>query len=136
MITKSEIKRHTYNIISVAIEVHKHLGPGLLESVYHRCMIQEMKIRGYRFRSELPVPVEYKGLVLETDLRCDFLFEDCIVVELKAVQAMVPLFQAQLLAYMKLLEKPKGILINFNVTNIFDEGQQTFVNKLFRDLPE
>lgn len=136
MITKSEIKRHTYNIISVAIEVHKHLGPGLLESVYHRCMIQEMKIRGYRFQSELPVPVEYKGLVLETDLRCDFLFEDCIVVELKAVQAMVPLFQAQLLAYMKLLEKPKGILINFNVTNIFDEGQQTFVNKLFRDLPE
>ena len=136
MITKSEIKRHTYNIISVAIEVHKHLGPGLLESVYHRCMAHEMKIRGYRFESELFVPVEYKGLILETDLRCDFLFEDCILVELKAVQAMVPLFKAQLLTYMGLLEKPKGILINFNVTNIFDEGQQTFVNELFRDLPD
>ncbi len=135
MITKSKLKKHTYDVINVAIEVHKALGPGLLESVYHRCMIQEMKLRGYPFKSELSVPVEYKGLELNADLRCDFLFADCLVVELKAVDAIAPVFQAQLLTYMKLLKKPKGILINFNVNNIFKEGQQTFVNELFRDLP-
>ena len=134
--TKSGIKEHTYNIINVAIEVHKHLGPGLLESVYHRCMTQELKLRGYAFKSELLVPVEYKGLELDAQLRCDFLIADCIVVELKAVDAIAPVFQAQLLTYMKLLQVPKGILINFNVTNIFREGQQTFVNDLFRRLPD
>ncbi|MEM6840627.1 MAG: GxxExxY protein [Bacteroidota bacterium] len=136
MLTKSELKEHTYNILSVAIEVHKQLGPGLLESVYHRCMEQEMMLRRYPFQSELIVPVTYKGLDLHTGLRCDFLFADCIVIELKSVSAIAPVFGAQLMTYMKLLQVPKGILINFNVTNIFKEGQKTFVNDLFRNLPE
>lgn len=126
----------TYNVLSVAIEVHKHLGPGLLESVYHRCMIQEMNLRGYSFQSELSVPIEYKGLEVCADLRCDFLFANCIVVELKSVTTIIPVFQAQLFTYMKLLQVPKGMLINFNVTNIFKEGQQTFVNDLYRILPD
>jgi len=136
MVTKSEIKRHTYNIINVAIEVHKHLGPGLLESVYHRCMIHEMRLRDYPFNSELTVPIDYKGLALDAELRCDLLFADSIVIELKSVSTMVPVFEAQLLTYMKLLQVPKSILINFNVTNIFKEGQKTFVNDLFRQLPD
>ncbi len=135
MMTQADINKHTYDIINVAIEVHKSLGPGLLESVYHRCMEQEMKLRKLSFKSELIVPIEYKGLELDANLRCDFLYADCIVVELKSVDAIAPVFQAQLITYMKLLRVPKGILINFNVTNIFREGQQTFVNELFRDLP-
>lgn len=136
MLTKSDLKEHTYNIISVAIEVHRQLGPGLLESVYHRCMLHEMRLRNYAFQSELLVPVEYKGLTLDTQLRCDFLFANCVVVELKSVNAMTPIFEAQLLTYMKLLQVPKGILINFNVANIFREGQKTLVNDLFRHLPD
>ncbi len=84
----------------------------------------------------MSVPVEYKGVELSTDLRCDFLCADCIVIELKAVDIILPVFQAQLLTYMKLLEIPKGIIINFNVTNIFRYGQQTFVNELYRVLPD
>ena len=136
MLTKSELTRHTYNILNVAIEVHKFLGPGLLESVYHRCMKKEMQLRGYPFISEITVPVAYKGLEIDADLRCDFLYAGCIAIELKSVDYMAPVFQAQLLTYMKLLEAPKGILINFNVVNIFNEGQQTFVNELYRNLPE
>jgi len=136
MSTKAELKEYTYDILNVAIEVHKHLGPGLLESVYHRCMEQEMILRRYPFQSELIVPVTYKGLDLHTGLRCDFLFADCIVIELKSVSTMAPVFGAQLMTYMKLLQVPKGILINFNVTNIFKEGQKTFVNNMFRQLPD
>jgi GxxExxY protein len=80
------------------------------------------------------VPVEYKGIEIDADLRCDFLVEDSIVVELKSVELMVPVFEAQLLTYMKLLKKPKGILINFNCFNLFKEGQRTFVNEYFKEL--
>ena len=101
MMTQADINKHTYDIINVAIEVHKSLGPGLLESVYHRCMEQEMKLRKLSFKSELIVPIEYKGLELDANLRCDFLYADCIVVELKSVDAIAPVFQAQLITYMK-----------------------------------
>ena len=80
--------------------------------------------------------MNYKGVDLDCDLRCDFLIEDAIVVELKAIDAVAPVYEAQLLTYMKLLNKPKGVLINFNCANLFKEGQRTYVNELFRDLPE
>lgn len=73
---------------------------------------------------------------MDTELRCDFLVEDSIVVELKAVDALAPVHEAQILTYMKLLQKPKGILINFNCANLFKEGQRTFVNEIFRKLPD
>jgi GxxExxY protein len=134
--TKKEINELTYSIIGAAIEVHKELGPGLLESVYHKCLKQELDHRRLQYRSELLVGINYKGIMLDAELRCDLLIEDWIVVELKAVDALAPVHEAQLLTYMKLLEKPKGILINFTCANLFKEGQRTFVNELFRNLPE
>ena len=134
--TKKELDELTYKIIGAAIEVHKALGPGLLESVYHKCLKQELTLRDLSFVSELLVPVHYKGIDVDTELRCDFLVENKVVVELKAVEAIAPVFEAQVLTYMKLLEKPKGILINFYCTNLFKEGQKTFVNEYFRNLPE
>jgi len=134
--TKKFLNDLTYKIIGSAIEVHKSLGPGLLESVYHKCLKQELFIHGLNYQSELLVEVNYKGISLDTELRCDLLVENQIVVELKAVDAIVPVHEAQLLTYMKLLDKPKGVLINFNCANLFKEGQRTFVNELYRNLPD
>lgn len=133
-LTKTQIKDLTYKINGAAIEVHKSLGPGLLESVYHKCLIHELNIRGISFISELIVPVNYKGLELNTELRCDLFIENSIVVELKAVEKILPIHEAQLLTYMNLLEVPFGILFNFNTTNIYHEGQKTFVNELYKIL--
>ncbi|MFZ2906648.1 MAG: GxxExxY protein [Cyclobacteriaceae bacterium] len=135
-VTKKEFDELTYLIVGAAIEVHKALGPGLLESIYHKCLKQEFFVRKLSYESELLVPVNYKGIEMDAELRCDFLVEGKIVVELKAVDAIAPVFEAQLLTYMKLLQKPKGILINFNCVNLFKEGQRTYVNELFRALPE
>jgi len=135
-LTKSYLKQLTYEIIGAAIEVHKEMGPGLLEKVYEVCMIQELGLRGIKVTSQQTVPVIYKGVQLDADLRYDLLVEDCIVVELKAVMEMIPLFEAQVMSYARLLEVPKAMLINFTCTNIFKEGQKTFVNDLFRLLPE
>lgn len=134
--TKKFLDDLTYKIIGADIEVHKDLGPGLLESVYQKCLKQEFFLRELKYSSELFVPVQYKGIEMDTELRCDFLVEDSIVVELKAVDALAPVHEAQILTYMKLLHKPKGILINFNCANLFKEGQRTFVNELFRKLPD
>ena len=82
------------------------------------------------------VVVDYKGLELDTELRCDLFIENILPVELKAVEYVLPVHEAQILTYMKLLQAPKGLLINFNVTNIFTEGQRTFVNELYRNLPK
>jgi GxxExxY protein len=124
----------TYNVIGAAIEVHKVLVPGLLESVYHKCLKEELRIRNIAFESERPIQIDYKGVVTVTDLRCDFFIQNCLVVELKAVESMLPVHDAQLLTYMKLLKSPKGILINFNCSNIFKDGQKTLVNKFFNEL--
>jgi GxxExxY protein len=134
MITRKYLDDMTYKIIGAAIEVHKVLGPGLLESVYHKCLKEELKLREINFESEKIVPVNYKGVIAITDLRCDFLIENCIVIELKAVESMLPIHEAQLLTYMKLLKIPKGILINFNCSNIFKDGQKTLVNQHFNEL--
>lgn len=118
------------------MEVHRHLGPGLLESVYHSCMQEEFKLRDIPVKSQMLIPIEYKGLDIEAILRCDFLVDDLMVVELKSAEKILPIHEAQIITYMKLLKVSKGIIINFNVTNIFKEGQKTFVNELFRELPE
>ena len=133
--TKKYLDKLTYDVIGAAIEVHKSLGAGLLESVYHECMNHELTLRGINFSSENIVPVNFKGLELETELKCDLFVEKCLVVELKAVAKIAPIHEAQLLTYMKLLKSPKGILINFNCINLFKDGQKTFVNEFFRKLP-
>jgi GxxExxY protein len=135
-LTKSYLNNLTYEINAACIEVHKTLGPGLLESVYHKCLQREFEIRGIKFKSELVVPVLYKDVLLETGFRCDFLIEDAIILEIKAVDMMHPVFKVQIMTYMKLMGIPKGVLINFNVRHLMNEGQETIVNELFRVLPE
>lgn len=134
--TKTYLKDLIYQVNGCAIEVHKHLGPGLLESVYHTCLKKELTIRGFEFQTELTIPVYYKGLELETGLRCDLLVEKSLVVELKAVEKVLPIHEAQILTYINLLEIPIGLMINFNVIHIFKEGQKTYVNERYRYLEE
>jgi GxxExxY protein len=135
-ITKSYLTDLTYQVNGAAIEVHKFLGPGLLESVYHKCLKKELNLRGISFKSELLVPIIFKDLELETDLRCDLFIENCIVLELKAIETILPIHHAQLMTYMKLLEAPKGILYNFHSVNLYKDGQKTFVNEYFRILED
>ena len=134
--TKKYLDKLTYEVIGAAIEVHKAVGAGLLESVYHECLKHELSLRNINFQTEMIIPVHFKKIVLEADLRCDLFIENCLVVELKAVSALAPIHDAQLLTYMKLLKAPKGMLINFNCLNLFKDGQKTFVNEFFRNLAE
>ena len=134
--TKTYLKDLIYRVNGAAIEVHKHIGPGLLESVYHKCLIKELSIRGINFETELVIPINYKGISIEADLRCDLFVEKKLLVELKAIEKILPIHEAQLLTYMKLLEIPIGLIINFNVTNIYKEGQKTYVSELYRQLED
>jgi GxxExxY protein len=125
----------TYEINAAAIEVHKTIGPGLLESIYQKCLQQELSLRNIYFDSELNIQLSYKGISLNSNLRCDLLVERCIVLEIKAVEAIINIHEAQLLTYMQQLSAPKGILFNFNCPNLIRNGQKTFVNQLFANLP-
>lgn len=135
MITQKYLDELTYEVIGSAIEVHKIMGRGLLESVYQMCLKEELSHRKINFLTEMKVPLEYKNKELQVDFRCDLFIENCLVVELKSVLLLNPIFEAQLQTYMKLLKAPKGIIINFNCSNIFKEGQKTIVNDYFRNLP-
>lgn len=135
MVTQKYINDLTYKIIGCAIEVHKELGPGLLESVYDKCLGHLLIENGFKINRQQIVPINFKGLELDCDLRLDILVNDLVVVELKTVEFILPIHEAQLLTYLKLLKKPKGILINFNCTNIYKEGQKTFVTEYFKELP-
>lgn len=99
-------------------------------------MKKELTIREIDFQTELIIPVNYKGLEIEAGLRCDLFVEKNLIVELKAIEEVLPIHEAQLLTYMKLMEIPIGLIINFNVTHIFKEGQKTYVNEFYRYLEE
>jgi GxxExxY protein len=132
--TKQDLKDLVYQVNGAAIEVHKSLGPGLLESVYHKCLKHELELRKIKFQSELLIPIQYKRIEVDAELRCDFLIEEKLVVELKSVTEMKPIFEAQILSYMNLLKIPIGLLINFNETNIYKEGQKTYINNLYNQI--
>ncbi len=134
--TKAYFKDLVYQINGAAIEVHKALGPGLLESVYHRCMVYELQKRDIAFQSELRIPIYYKDMEFDADLRCDLLVEKNVVVELKSHDKILAVHEAQLLTYMKLLQVPVGLMINFNCSHIFSEGQKTYVNDWYRILED
>ena len=136
MITQKYLDELTYEVVGSAIEVHKFMGRGLLESVYHLCLVEELKYRKINFLTEMKVPVIYKGKSLDINFRCDLFIENCLVIEIKSVIDIHKITEAQLLNYMKLLKAPKGILINFNCSNIFNEGQKTYVNEYFKKLPQ
>ncbi len=105
----------TSPILGAAIEVHRCLGPGLLESAYEECLCHELCLRGLHFQRQVELPVEYKGLKLSCGYKIDLLIQDEVVLELKAVEKLLPIHQAQLLTYLKLAHKRVGLLINFNV---------------------
>jgi GxxExxY protein len=136
LITKKYLNELTYQVIGCAIEVHKHLGPGLLESIYEKCFLRELSLRNIEYQSQVWTPLEYKGILLDTELRLDVLVENILCVELKAQEGLLPIHDAVLLSYMQMLQKPKGVLINFHCVNIFKEGQKTLVNNFFAVLPE
>lgn len=117
-ITQKYINQVAYEIVGCAIEVHKNLGPGLLESIYERCLIEEIENRGLEVLSQVSIPVYYKDKLLNQSLKLDLLVNNTVVVELKAVELVLPVFKAQLLSYLKLTQKPKGLLINFHCENI------------------
>ena len=101
-------------VIGAAIEVHRIKGAGLLEEIYSKCLGRECELRNIPFVREVRVSLEYKGLVFEEPLRLDFLVDDVLILELKSVERVLPIHKAQLLSYMKLLNKPLGLLLNFN----------------------
>ncbi|MDQ3048278.1 MAG: GxxExxY protein [Bacteroidota bacterium] len=135
LISQKYLNEISYEIVGCAIEVHKQIGPGLLESVYEKCLVEELNNEGLSFKTQVTVPLLYKGKSLETSLRLDLIVEDLIVVELKAVETLIPLFKAQLLSYLKLTGKPKGLLINFNCENITRDGLVPLVTESFSRLP-
>ena len=121
MITQKHINDIAYKIVGCAIEVHNYLGPGLLESVYEEALVEELSKNGLIVRKQVLVPISYKGKELGTPLKLDLLVNDLIIVEIKSVELLLSVFEAQLLTYLKLAGKPKGLLINFNCENITKE---------------
>lgn len=117
----------TYEIINCAYEVHNYLGPGLLESVYQKALVHELKLRGFKVSYEVPVDIDYKGINVGDNLRLDILVDDEVVVELKSVENVQPVHKKQLLTYLKLLDLHVGLLINFNVA-LLREGITRIVN--------
>ena len=105
-------------LVDSAFKVHRALGPGLLETVYETCFCQELSLRGISFKRQVSVPIIYEGVTLDTGLRLDVVVADCIVVEIKAVDKLIPLFDAQVLTYLKLTGLELGLLMNFNVSLI------------------
>lgn len=104
----------TKEVIGAAIEVHREKGPGLIESIYEKCLSRELSLRKVPAVNQLVVPVEYKGYVFEEPLRLDAYVDNCLILELKAVEQVLPIHEAQLLSYMKLMDAPVGLLMNFH----------------------
>jgi GxxExxY protein len=107
-------------VIGAAIEVHRLKGPGLIESIYEKCLMRELSLQNLSAVNQRVVKIEYKGFTFEEPLRFDLLVEDCLLLELKAVQEVLPIHKAQLLSYMKLLDIPIGLLINFHELKLVD----------------
>lgn len=110
-----EVNKTTEAVIGAAIEVHKHLGPGLLESAYEECLCHELSLRNITFKRQVPLPVVYKGTKLDCGYRIDLLVNDEVVIELKAVESILPIHEAQALSYMRLGDWKVGLILNFNV---------------------
>ena len=123
---ENELSKH---IVDAAYEIHRTLGPGLLESVYEECMGRELSLRGISFKKQLSIPVKYKGLNLDCGLRLDLLVDDLVIVEIKAIEKVAPVHKAQLLTYLKITNIRLGLVINFNVELIRD-GIHRVVNGL------
>ena len=135
MITQKHINDLSYKIVGCAIEVHKELGPGLLENVYEKCMIEELLSQNLEVKEQVAVTIKYKGKQVDANLYIDLMVSELVIVELKAVEKLLPIYKAQLLTYLKLTGKPKGLLINFNSENITKE-LVPLVTENFAKLPK
>lgn len=133
--TQKSLNDLAYRVVGCAIEVHKIMGPGLLESIYQKCMLKELSLNGIAARQQYRIPLIYKGEDLDSELIIDILVNDCLVIELKSVEKTLPIHKAQLLTYLKLTEKPKGLLINFNTENI-TASLVPIVTEKFAGLPK
>lgn len=116
-------------ILDCSIEVHRNLGPGLLESIYHSCLCKEFDLRGIKYSSQTRVPIWYKGELISNDFKLDLLIEQVIVIDLKAVETVHPVYSSQLLSYLRLMNKRLGLLINFNVSRLVD-GYKRIINNI------
>ncbi len=128
--TEKDFNELTSRVISAAIEVHRELGPGLLESVYEHCMAKELKVNGLKFKQQVQLPVHYKGEVLDKDFFVDMIVEDKLLLELKAIEAIAPIHEAQLLSYLRIANRKLGLLINFNVVLLKDGIRRVINGKL------
>ncbi len=135
MHTKKSVTELGYKIIGCAIEVHKEIGPGLLEAIHEDCLFAELQSNGFEVKKQVKLPVFYKGKRLNKTYRVDLIVDNIIILELKVLEYILPVHRAQLLSYMKLAQIPKGILINFHTDNITKTGIH-LVNELFKKLPE
>ena len=127
MVGREDLNSITRDVIGAAIDVHRALGPGLLESAYQVCLVHELRERGLRAAEQVPLPVRYKEVQLECGYRLDLVINDCVVVEVKSVETVLPVHRAQLLSYLKLSGHKIGLLINFNV-RVLKEGVVRLVN--------
>jgi|SRR5690606_5287007 len=129
--TRKEVKQLSYAITGCAIKVHKTLGPGLLESIYEKCLKYELEKNGYTVNQQMRVSIIYDEIDIDYELKVDLFVNSGVVVELKTVEAILPIHEAQLLTYMNLLNCPQGLLINFNTTNI-TRSLRPLINKHYQ----
>lgn len=124
---ENAINELSYKVIGAAIEVHRELGPGLLESIYEVCLCRELSLRNLKFKKQVEVPIIYKGVKLDTAYRLDLIVEDILIVELKAIENLMPVHEVQLLTYLRLNKLWLGLLINFNEP-VLNKGVRRVVN--------
>ena len=125
--TQDKLNEFSKEILDGCIAVHKEMGPGLLEGVYQQCLVKELSLRGFNVKTMVPIPLQYKGHFLNKDYVIDILVEEEIILELKAVEGILPVHEAQIISYLKLADKRLGFLINFNVP-LLKNGFKRFVN--------
>ncbi|MCK6622894.1 MAG: GxxExxY protein [Calditrichaceae bacterium] len=125
--TQEEYSQLSQTILDAAITVHKEMGPVLLESVYELCLLKELELRGLRAKNQVPIPLIYKGYELSKEFKIDLLVENEIILEIKSVEILLPIHQAQTISYLKLAQKRLGFLINFN-SPLLKDGFNRFVN--------
>lgn len=126
-VTREEYNKLSKIILDSCITVHKEMGPGLLESIYEMCLIKELELRGVKAENQVPIPLVYKGFELSKEFKIDILVENEIILEMKSLEILLPVFEAQIISYLKLANKKLGFLINFNVP-LMKEGFHRFVN--------
>ncbi|HMM80169.1 MAG TPA: GxxExxY protein [Pyrinomonadaceae bacterium] len=128
LLKPDEIDRLTETVIGAAIEVHREIGPGLLESAYEECLAFELSLRGLRFERQKPLPVRYKGVNLDCGYKLDLLVENELILEIKAVSSLLPIHEAQVLSYLRMMDLRVGLLLNFHAT-VLKNGLKRIVNK-------